>query len=210
MQNGQVPTSKVQFQLPVLWKEECAGAGAYGPLRTDYELHFSAPHLWHHFGSWKSASGSRYSTKSSKCYKSGPDINSASWLKDTSTVAVTHSSLSMMCVCVCVWVCVSVCVWLLVTLHHFWNRLQASLVAQLVKNPPANAGDTRDVSLIPGLGGISGEGKIFLSGKSHRQRSLAQYSTKGCKESDTTEPARPTLTEPSDYSLKHQTISCPW
>ena len=106
MQNGQVPTSKVQFQLPVLWKEECAGACTYGPLRTDYELHFSAPHLWHHFGSWKSAFGSRHSTKSSKCYKSGPDIKYASWLKDTSTVAVTHAFLSMMrvraCVCVCV------------------------------------------------------------------------------------------------------------
>ena len=34
----------------------------------------------------------------------------------------------------------------------------ASLVAQLVKNPPANAGETRDVSLIPGLGRAPGEG----------------------------------------------------
>jgi len=34
----------------------------------------------------------------------------------------------------------------------------ASLVAQLVKNLPANAGDTRDTSSIPGLGRYLGEG----------------------------------------------------
>ena len=33
-----------------------------------------------------------------------------------------------------------------------------SLVAQLVKNPPANAGDLRDVGLIPGLGRSPEEG----------------------------------------------------
>ena len=37
-----------------------------------------------------------------------------------------------------------------------WNTVpglyQASQVALGVKNPPANAGDIRDVSLIPGLG----------------------------------------------------------
>ena len=33
-----------------------------------------------------------------------------------------------------------------------------SLMAQLVKNPPANAGDTRDMSLIPGSGRCPGEG----------------------------------------------------
>jgi len=35
---------------------------------------------------------------------------------------------------------------------------RASPVAQLVKNPPANAGDTRDVGLIPGSRRSSGEG----------------------------------------------------
>ena len=34
----------------------------------------------------------------------------------------------------------------------------ASLVAQLVKNPPANAGDTRDVGSIPGSGRSLGVG----------------------------------------------------
>ena len=35
---------------------------------------------------------------------------------------------------------------------------RASLVAQLVKNPPANAGDARDVGLIPRSRRSSGEG----------------------------------------------------
>ena len=36
-------------------------------------------------------------------------------------------------------------------------NMRASLVAQLVKNLPANAGDTRDPGLIPGLGRFPGE-----------------------------------------------------
>ena len=36
---------------------------------------------------------------------------------------------------------------------------QASQVALVVKNPPANAGDKRDVDLIPGLGRSPGEGR---------------------------------------------------
>ena len=32
------------------------------------------------------------------------------------------------------------------------------LVAQMVKNPPANAGDTEDTDLVPGLGRSPGEG----------------------------------------------------
>jgi len=47
-------------------------------------------------------------------------------------------------------------------------------------NLPANAGDVRDVGLIPGLGRFLGEGHgnplIFLPGESHGQRSLAGYS----------------------------------
>ena len=34
----------------------------------------------------------------------------------------------------------------------------ASQVALVVKNPPANAGDKREVRLIPGWGGSPGEG----------------------------------------------------
>ena len=60
------------------------------------------------------------------------------------------------------------------------------------KNLPDNAGDRRDVSSIPGLGGAPGGGRgnpcpLFLPGASHRQRSLVGYSPWGCKESDTTE-----------------------
>ena len=45
----------------------------------------------------------------------------------------------------------------------------------MVKNPPANAGDVRDVGLIPGLGRSRGRGHdklVFLPAESHRQRSL--------------------------------------
>ena len=54
---------------------------------------------------------------------------------------------------------------------------------------PANAGDTRDIVLISGLGRSSGEGNtpVFLPGESHGQRSLEGYSALGCKETDTTE-----------------------
>ena len=36
--------------------------------------------------------------------------------------------------------------------------LKASLVAQLVKNPPANVGDAQDLGSIPGLGRFPGGG----------------------------------------------------
>ena len=57
------------------------------------------------------------------------------------------------------------------------------------KNLPANAGD---VGSSPGLEGSPGEGNgkptpVFLPGKFHEQRSLAGYSPRGPKESDTTE-----------------------
>ena len=45
----------------------------------------------------------------------------------------------------------------------------------MVKNPPANAGDIRDMDSIPGLGRSPGGGHgnpVFLPGKSHGQRSL--------------------------------------
>ena len=59
----------------------------------------------------------------------------------------------------------------------------------VVKNPPANAGDIRDVGLSPGLGRSSGEGNgnLFLLEESHGQRSLAGYRLPGCTKLDTTE-----------------------
>ena len=68
-------------------------------------------------------------------------------------------------------------------------------MALVERNPPANAGDTRDTrdtGLIPGLGRSPGEGNgnptpVFLSGKSHGQRSLSGYSPWTHKESDMTE-----------------------
>ena len=54
----------------------------------------------------------------------------------------------------------------------------------MVKNLPANAGDLRDIGLIPGLETSPGG---HLLEKFHGQKSLAGYSSYGCKESDTTE-----------------------
>ena len=59
----------------------------------------------------------------------------------------------------------------------------------MVKIPPVNA---RDADWIPGLGRSSGIGngnplQLFLSGKSHGQRSLVGYSPWGHKELDMTE-----------------------
>ena len=55
----------------------------------------------------------------------------------------------------------------------------------VVKNPPAKAGDAGS---IPGSGGSPRRRKwkpapVSLSGESHRQRSLEDYSPRGCKES---------------------------
>ena len=54
----------------------------------------------------------------------------------------------------------------------------------VVKNPPANAGDTQDVGSVPGSGKIPWRRKwqtipVFVPGKSHGQRSLAGYSLWG-------------------------------
>ena len=64
-------------------------------------------------------------------------------------------------------------------------------MALVVKNPPANAGDLRDVSLIPGSGrsargGMATQSSI-LAGEVHGQRSLEGHSPWGHKESDKTE-----------------------
>ena len=60
----------------------------------------------------------------------------------------------------------------------------------MVKNLPANTGDSGDVGLIPGLGRSPGGGngnplQVFLPGKSHGEKSLAGYSPWGHKELDT-------------------------
>ena len=66
--------------------------------------------------------------------------------------------------------------------------LMASLVAQMVKNPPA-----MQEMWVRSLGWEDSWRRewqptpVFLSGESHGQRSLAGYSPWGYKESDTTE-----------------------
>ena len=60
------------------------------------------------------------------------------------------------------------------------------------KEPATDAGDIRDVGLIPGLGRSPGGGhgnplQYSCLEISHGQRSLAGYSPRGCKELDTTE-----------------------
>ena len=66
----------------------------------------------------------------------------------------------------------------------FHVRERASLVAQLVKNPPALW--EAWVGKIPWREGMATP-PAFLPGESHGQRSLAGYSPWGLKESDMTE-----------------------
>ena len=57
------------------------------------------------------------------------------------------------------WVYLDSIIWICYNLHnHSW----ASQVALVVKNLPANAGDIRDVDLIPGSGRSPGEGNGYL------------------------------------------------
>ena len=57
----------------------------------------------------------------------------------------------------------------------------------VVKNPPVNAGDIRDVGSIPRLGRFPGGRHGNCLENPHGQRSLAGYSPWGCKDSDLTE-----------------------
>ena len=62
----------------------------------------------------------------------------------------------------------------------------------VVKKPPANAGDIKDVSLIPGLGRSSGGGhgnplQYSCLENSQGQRNLVGCSPWGCKETDMNE-----------------------
>ena len=66
------------------------------------------------------------------------------------------------------------------------------MVVLVVKNPPANARDIKDLGLIPRVGKIPWRRAqqptlVFLPGETHAQRSLVGYSPWGRKESDTTE-----------------------
>ena len=65
------------------------------------------------------------------------------------------------------------------------------MLGAVVKNPPANAEDIRDVGLMPGSGRSPWRRKwqptpAFLPGKPHGQRSLEGYSPRGHTESYTT------------------------
>ena len=67
----------------------------------------------------------------------------------------------------------------------------------VVKNLPANAGDTGDVSLIPGWGRATGKGNesplqysCLGNASFHGERSLVGYRSEGHIESDMTEQAR--------------------
>ena len=67
-------------------------------------------------------------------------------------------------------------------------KIRASLVAQMVKNPPANTGDMRDMGSIPGLGRSPGGGhgnplQNSCLKNPHGEKSLAGYSPWGHKES---------------------------
>ena len=62
----------------------------------------------------------------------------------------------------------------------------------VVKNPPANAGDVKDMGSIPGWGRSPGGGhsnslQYSCLENPHGQRSLVGYRPRGGKESDTTE-----------------------
>ena len=64
-------------------------------------------------------------------------------------------------------------------------------MAIMVKNPPVNAEDLRDMGSVPGPGRSLEEGmpthSSILAWESHGQRSLAGYGPEGLKESDVTD-----------------------
>ena len=72
-----------------------------------------------------------------------------------------------------------------------FSLLRADLFGGAVlKKPPANAGDTRDMGKIPWRR-RQHPTPVFLPGKFHGQRSLVGFSLWGCEESDATEYALP-------------------
>ena len=60
----------------------------------------------------------------------------------------------------------------------------------VVKNPPASAGDARDMGWKIPWRRKWQPPPVFLPGRSHGQRNMAGYCSRGLKESDTTERAR--------------------
>ena len=62
-----------------------------------------------------------------------------------------------------------------------------SQVALTIKNMPANIGDTRSLGREDPMDKEMAPTPVFLPGKSQGQRSLADYSPRGCKKSDMTE-----------------------
>ena len=72
-----------------------------------------------------------------------------------------------------------------------FSVVQASQVALMVKNPPANAGDVTDTGLIPGSGRSPGRWHgnplQYSCLENPMDRSLVGYSTWGHRELDTTE-----------------------
>ena len=92
--------------------------------------------------------------------------------------------------------CVCFCTHVIVYRHSIFKCI--AQVALMVKNLPANAGDVRDASSIPGSRKIPWRRKwqptpVCLPGESHGQRSLVGYSPWGGKESDMTEHASTSL-----------------
>ena len=69
--------------------------------------------------------------------------------------------------------------------------IRASQMVLVVKNPPANAGDLRDMGSTPGSGrsprgGHINPTSVFFHGESHGQRGLATTVHGDLKESDMT------------------------
>ena len=94
--------------------------------------------------------------------------------------------------------------WFLLVKRVSMARVTSQVARMVKKNPPANAGDVRDVGSIPGSGKSPGGGQPppgFLPGESRGQRNLAGYSSWGCKESDMTEWPR---THNKHYGNHHQ------
>ena len=72
-------------------------------------------------------------------------------------------------------------------------------VGSMVKNPPAGARDSRDLSSILWSGRKSQPTPVSLLGKPHGQRSLVGYHLRGCKESNMTE-------QPSTHAYLQQVM----
>ena len=70
--------------------------------------------------------------------------------------------------------------------YQVYLTLNIHISGAVVKNLSANAGDARDMGLVPGSARSPGVGKwqptpVFLPGKSHGQSSLVGYSPWGCQ-----------------------------